>query len=78
MPYQRHELPEGLQVLQPACRHLLSKGMYITGQRDPSQDGRAGDGNCWCGKTQHAVGPDQQMVARARCVPGRTCYEPLV
>lgn len=77
MPYKRQELPEGLQVVQPACRHLLSKGMYITGERDPALDGRAGDGNCWCGKTQNAVGPDRQMVGRARCVPGRNCYEPL-
>lgn len=59
----------------PACRYLLSKGMYVTGTLDPAiDDGSMGDGNCWCGKTQHVLGPDDGLVARGRCLPGRACY----
>ena len=61
--------------LGAACRYLLSKGMYVTGTLDPAiDDGSMGDGNCWCGKTQHVLGPDDGLVARGRCVPGRACY----
>jgi hypothetical protein len=60
---------------QPACRHLLSKGMYVTGTLDPEVDtGTMGDGYCWCAQTQRQLGPDNSFVDRATCVPGRSCY----
>ena len=67
--------PASPSIAQAACRYLLSKGMYVTGTLDPAvDDGSMGDGNCWCGKTQHVLGPDDGLVARGRCVPGRACY----
>jgi hypothetical protein len=65
-------------VGQGACRHLLSKGMFVTGLVDPTEDPLAphGDGYCWCNLTQGQMGPDQQLVERPTCQPGRTCYEP--
>ena len=60
---------------QPACQHLLSKGMYVTGTLDPEVDsGLMGDGYCWCAKTQRQFGPDNGFVDRVTCVAGRSCY----
>ena len=61
----------------PLCRHLLSKGMYINLDL-PADQHVAGDGYLWCQKTMEAMGPDSDMVERARCIPGRTCYENMV
>lgn len=58
-----------------ACRHLLSKGMFVSGMIDPAEVGMS-DGHCWCNKTQHALGPDDGLVARHKCIVGRRCYEP--
>lgn len=71
---------DDLHVLnQPACRHLRSKGMYVTGRLNPSvDDPEVGDGYCWCNKTQHMIGPDDGLVDRASCAGGRTCYESIV
>jgi hypothetical protein len=73
-----HENPSSLNVLkQPVCRHLLSKGMYVTGHLDPADDIEGhSDGHCWCNRTAGMLGPDDQLVDRQRCGPGRTCYEP--
>jgi hypothetical protein len=68
-----------LEVLaQSACRHLLSKGMYVTGQLNPADDPYQpmSDGYCWCNLTQHALGPDDRLVDRESCIQGRSCYEP--
>ena len=70
---------QDLNVIQPACLHLRSKGMYVSGTMNPELDDfEMGDGNCWCNQTQHVVGPDEEMVERGQCKPGRNCYEPLV
>lgn len=58
-----------------ACRHLLSKGMFVSGMVDPAEVGMS-DGHCWCNKTQHALGPDDGLVGRHKCIIGRRCYEP--
>jgi hypothetical protein len=65
-----------LNVLgQSACANLLSKGMYVTGLVNPADDyASMSDGYCWCNKTQNVLGPDDGMVERAACVPGRQCY----
>ena len=64
-------------VTQPACLHLLSKGMLVTEQLHPADDPiePTGDGNCWCNKTQNALGPDDGLVEREACVSSRSCYE---
>ncbi len=63
----------------PACRHLRSKGMYVTGKLDPSEDySGMSDGNCWCNLTQNVIGPDDGLVDRPECRAGRTCYVPLI
>ncbi len=63
-------------VLPPPCMHLRSKAIYVTGNPDPQNEEEAGSTrfNCWCNKTQHVVGPDQQLVERAACVAGRACF----
>ncbi|MGE0607392.1 MAG: hypothetical protein AB7O62_09885 [Pirellulales bacterium] len=68
-------LPNGeLPVIGGAtCQHLRSKGMYISGERDLGNM-PIGDGNCWCGKTQQVLGPDDQLVGRDRCSSARRCY----
>jgi hypothetical protein len=74
MPYHRDdELPV---IGQPACIHLRSKAMYVTGEMNPAHmDERANHWqHCWCNRTQHTVGPDQATVGRSDCVPGRDCY----
>lgn len=64
-----------LPVTEPACIHLRSKAMYVTGDlRNPEHPDEAGSQYCWCNKTQHVLGPDQADVNRARCVPGRDCF----
>jgi hypothetical protein len=70
---------EPAAVTAPACRHLRSKGMYVTGTLNPAvDDGTMGDGHCWCGKTQNSLGPDDQFVGRQRCDSSRTCYEAIL
>ena len=67
---------DDLNVIQgPTCIHLRSKGMYITGRRDPEDDGEIGDGHCWCNKTQNVLGPDDGLVDRPECKAARACYE---
>lgn len=74
MPYTRSD--DELQVVnQPACVHLRSKAMYVTGQVDPAPSS-GGHSPCWCNRTQHTLGPDQGRVERAACISGRTCYQP--
>ncbi len=64
-----------LPVTQPPCIHLRSKAMYVTGSRQDTGDPHDADNeNCWCNMTQHIIGPDDQSVERAQCIPGRTCY----
>lgn len=66
-------------ISQPACRYLLSKGMYVTGTMNPNvEDAEVGDGHCWCNKTQNVLGPDDGLVERRACVPGRTCYQAMI
>ena len=74
MPFEKHydQLPT---VNEPACIHLRSKAMYVTGSlRNPNHPDEAGSQYCWCNLTQHIVGPDQQHVDRRQCIPGRQCY----
>ena len=64
-------------VGQEACRHLLSKGMFLTGSLNPADhpDTPHSDGYCWCNVTQGQLGPDAQLVERPACQVGRECYE---
>jgi hypothetical protein len=73
-------MPNDLNVIrQPACMHLRSKGMYVTGLVDPADDVEPhSDGYCWCNQTQHVLGPDDQLVDRANCNSGRTCYQAIL
>ena len=59
---------------EPACVHLRSKAMCVTGDMDPSEIDEACDNHCWCNKTQHIFGPDEVAVGRSECTPGRGCY----
>jgi len=68
-----------LEVIQgPACIHLRSKGMYITGRMDPHEDAEIGDGYCWCNRTQNVLGPDDGLVDRPQCQAGRECYQEVL
>lgn len=65
-------------VSSPPCMHLRSKEIYVTGNPDPIDPSEAGTHryNCWCNKTQHVVGPDEEVVDRATCIAGRDCFVP--
>jgi hypothetical protein len=62
----------------PACVHLRTKTMFYV-----PDEMRAGPGFIkvtdtgayWCGKTHHALGPDDQVSQPKTCQPGRSCYE---
>ena len=83
MVYRRDSEQPTSPTVVPACALLRSKGMYVTGQTVPGEDdgplaGEVGDGHCWCNQTQHALGPDDDLADRERCIPGRACYQPGV
>ncbi len=61
-------------VAKPACSLLRSKRLFVTGEIDSPHQDEADGSHCWCNKTQHIMGPDDQMVDRKQCVPGRKCY----
>jgi len=73
MPFEKsYDLPE--PITEPACIHLRSKAMYVTGEVDAAPTDEAGSHYCWCNLTQHILGPDQADVDRRHCTPGRDCY----
>lgn len=56
------------------CRHLLSKGLMINAGLPKGQE-VVGDGNFWCGQTQHVKGPDNGLCGHEECTTGgRGCY----
>ncbi|MFP6612671.1 MAG: hypothetical protein VB835_10205 [Pirellulales bacterium] len=73
MSYQR-TVNESDLTAGPACVHLRSKAMYVTGDLNPSHLDEAGSHYCWCNLTQHIVGPDDAPVDRCNCVGSRECY----
>ncbi|MCH2610177.1 MAG: hypothetical protein MK006_03815 [Pirellulales bacterium] len=61
---------------KPACIHLRSKAMYVTGSLyKPDHPDEEGAQYCWCNVTQHIVGPDQEDVNRCDCTSNRGCYK---
>ena len=75
MSYQRSfDQPESVKL--PPCLHLRSKAIYVTGDPDPKdfEDPDSYRFHCWCNKTQHILGVDDQLVDRTTCVAGRDCY----
>lgn len=63
----------------PACMHLRSKGMYVTGKLAPTHDADgSGDGYCWCNLTQKQTGPDAELVDRPGCNASRSCFQQIV
>lgn len=61
-------------VDQPACIHLRSKSLYVSGQMDRGEAHEITNRHYWCNQTQHVTGPDTAAVARANCICGRPCY----
>lgn len=76
MGYKRSFAVKNTEPLPP-CMNLRSKAIYVTGDPDPRSPEEEGSTrfNCWCNKTQHTLGPDQQLVDRHDCVHGRVCYQ---
>jgi hypothetical protein len=76
MPYSR-EFDEPAGPLQPVCRHLRCKAMFVAGQMEPTaeMERTTGSGHCWCNHTLHILGPDSQLVDRRSCNSARDCYE---
>ena len=73
MPFQRtFDEPEA--ALEPLCRSLRSKAMFVTGQMEVVDVPQTGSGHCWCNETQNVFGPDAQLVSRRACNSGRPCY----
>jgi len=61
---------------EPACIYLRSKSMYVTGQlKNPEHPDESNHQHCWCNITQHVMGPDQLLVGRQECTPGRGCFK---
>jgi hypothetical protein len=74
MPFEKY-YDQTLPVTEPACIHLRSKSMFVSGDlKNPEHPEEAGSQYCWCNMTQHVLGPDQAHVNRPGCVPGRSCY----
>ncbi len=69
-----------LNVLRaPQCVDLRSKGMFVTGQMDPADDGDGhSDGYCWCNQTANMYGPDDQFVDRQQCTSSRPRYKAVL
>lgn len=67
-------LPEDL------CEHLLSKNISLGRASDPAlhhPETQQAHEPYWCGLTQEALGPDDDIVGPAWCRAGRrTCCEP--
>lgn len=75
MPFEKY-YDSHVPTTLPACIHLRSKAMYVTGDlRNPEHPDEAGSQYCWCNISQHVLGPDQLTVNRNDCTPGRTCYQ---
>ena len=75
MPLEKY-YDETRPATATACIFLRSKAMYVTGDvRNPDHPDEAGSQYCWCNRTQHVLGPDQQHVNRHECVPGRGCFQ---
>lgn len=76
MSYRR-SFDETESRLQPPCMNLRSKAIYVTGNPDPQSCEEEGSTrfNCWCNKTQHILGPDQNLVDRSACIAGRDCFQ---
>ena len=78
MAYRR-SIEEPTGPLQPVCRHLRSKAVFVSGQLEPPPEmEETGSGHCWCNQTQHVLGPDQKSVDRRDCNSARDCYEPTL
>lgn len=77
MPYTR-SFDEPESTLLPPCMDLRSKAIYVTGHPDPQSPAEVGSTrfDCWCNKTQHVLGPDNELVDRTACIDGRICYRP--
>jgi hypothetical protein len=74
MPFEQY-YDSQLPVAEPACIHLRSKAMYVTGElRNPAHPDEVGSQHCWCNITQHVIGPDESQVDRRSCIAGRECY----
>jgi hypothetical protein len=64
---------------QPICKHLRTKANYIPDMRNehymkvfhPYMQ-------YYCLKTLHNVGPDDDVVCPADCLPGRVCFQPML
>ena len=79
MPFKKDFDPELDVIGHPPCAHLRSKGMYVTGQVDPTDDYEGiGDGHCWCSHTQASMGPDNELADRRLCSPDRECYQQIL
>ena len=66
---------ENLPVDEPACIHLRSKAMIVTGSlKHVDHPDEEGAQYCWCNLTQHILGPDNKDVDRPECIAGRNCF----
>jgi hypothetical protein len=59
------------------CRNLRTKKNQILALQDADSPEEQLFLSCFCVKTLHAVGPDDDMVGPAACRTGRKCFEPL-
>ena len=80
MSYKRSFNETETRLQTAPCMSLRSKAIYVTGNTDPQSSGEEGSTrfNCWCNRTQHVLGPDENLVDRTECVEGRECFQSRV
>lgn len=71
------EYPREREII-PCCVHLRTKTQYY--MQDEMEAGPGfikitDAGTYWCGKSHHALGPDDDPARPRTCQPGRSCYE---
>lgn len=72
--------PPEYGIVDPPCRHLRSKGMYVYTDGPTDADTHEDYDNTiyWCLKTHKGFGPDNDEVHRDYCCDAsRSCHEPL-
>lgn len=71
------EYPRQREII-PCCLHLRTKTQYYVEDELVAGPGFVKvteTGTYWCGKTQHALGPDDAVAKPQACQPGRSCFQ---
>lgn len=63
----------------PICKNLRTKASYVPDiQNEHYMKVHHPYANYYCLKTLHPVGPDDDVVCPADCLPSRVCFQPML